>query len=109
MRRAIKNGRLRHSTSPKKLHQLRISLRKARYLAEFFGPVLGPDTVKLAKRMHAVERVLGTIHDIDLGMEHLTREGPLPPRAIAMYLQQQRERNLSALDKEWRRFAAALR
>jgi CHAD domain-containing protein len=78
-------------------------------LAEFFGPVLGPDTVKLAKRMHAVERVLGRIHDIDLGMEHLTREGPLPPRAIAMYLQQQRERNLSALDKEWRRFAAALR
>jgi CHAD domain-containing protein len=109
LRRARKHARLRHSTSPKKLHQLRVTLRKARYLAEFFGPLLGPDTVKLAKRMHAVERVLGRIHDIDLGMQHLTREGPLPPRAIAVYLQQQRERNLAALDKEWRRFAAGLR
>jgi CHAD domain-containing protein len=107
MRRARKHARLRHSTSPKKLHQLRVTLRKARYLAEFFGPVLGPDTVKLAKRMQDVERVLGRIHDIDLGMEHLTREGPLPPRAIAVYLQRQRERNLAALDKEWRRFVAA--
>jgi CHAD domain-containing protein len=107
MRRVVKNERLRHSRSPRKLHELRITLRKARYLAEFFGPVLGPDTVKLAKRLHGVERVLGRIHDIDLGMEHLTREGPLPPRAIAVYLQQQRERNLAALEKEWRRFEAA--
>jgi exopolyphosphatase/guanosine-5'-triphosphate,3'-diphosphate pyrophosphatase len=107
MRRVAKDERLRHSRSPRKLHQLRITLRKARYLAEFFGLVLGPDTVKLAKRLHGVERVLGRIHDIDLGMEHLTREGPLPPRAIAVYLQQQRERNLAALEKEWRRFEAA--
>jgi exopolyphosphatase/guanosine-5'-triphosphate,3'-diphosphate pyrophosphatase len=107
MRRVVKNERLRHSRSPRKLHKLRIALREARYLAEFFGPVLGPDTVKLAKRLHAVERVLGRIHDIDLGMEHLTREGPLPPRAIGVYLQRQRARNLAALAKEWRRFAAA--
>lgn len=107
MRRVVKDARFRHSRSPRKLHQLRITLRKARYLAEFFGPVLGPDTVKLAKRMHAVERVLGGIHDIDLGVEHLTREGPVPPRAIAVYLQQQRERNLAALEKEWRRFEGA--
>jgi len=107
MRRVVKAEQLRHSRSPKKLHRLRITLRKARYLAEFFGSVLGPDTVRLARRLHGIERVLGKIHDIDLGMEHLSREGPLPPRAIAVYLQQQRERNLSALDKEWRRFAAA--
>jgi len=107
MRRVVKDARLRHSRSPRKLHKLRITLRKARYLAEFFGSVLGPDTVKLAKRMHAVERVLGKIHDIDLGMEHLTREGPLPPRAIGVYLQRQRERNLAVLEKEWRRFEVA--
>jgi CHAD domain-containing protein len=105
--RARKHARLRHSRSPRKLHQLRITLRKARYLAEFFGSVLRPETVKLAKRLHAVERVLGKIHDIDSGMEHLTREGPLPPRAIGVYLQRQRERDLAALDKEWRRFEAA--
>lgn len=107
MRRVRKDERLRHSRSPQKLHELRITVRKARYLAEFLGSVLGPDTVKLAKRLRGVERVLARIHDIDLGMEHLTRQGPLPPRAIAVYLAQQRERNLAALEEEWRRFEGA--
>jgi CHAD domain-containing protein len=103
LRRVARDERLRHSRSPRKLHKLRITLRKARYLAEFFGPVLGLDTVKLAKRLHGVERVLGRIHDIDLWKEHLTREGPMPPRAIGVYLEQQREQLLAALDKQWRR------
>jgi CHAD domain-containing protein len=106
LRRALKHGRLRHSASPKKLHQLRITLRKARYLAESFAPVLGADTARLAKRLHLVERVLGRIHDVDMGMQHLAHEGPLPPRALAVYLQQQRSQNLGRLDKVWRRFAA---
>jgi len=80
-------------------------LRKARYLAEFFAPVLGASTAKLAKRLHQVERVLGSIHDVDMGMEHLTREGPLPPRALAEHLAQQREQNLKKLDRVWRRLA----
>jgi len=105
LRRARKHERLRRSTSPKKLHELRIALRKARYLAEFFASVLGPSTAKLAKRLHQVERVLGRIHDLDMGMEHLTREGPLPPRVLADYLAQQRERSLGELDKVWRRLA----
>jgi CHAD domain-containing protein/HD superfamily phosphodiesterase len=106
MRRVARDKHLRHSRSARKLHRLRISFRKARYLAEFFGPVLGAGTVRLAKRLHRVERVLGRIHDIDLGMEHLTQEDPLPPHAIAVYLQRQRERNLKELDKQWRQFAA---
>ena len=102
LRRARKHERLRRSTSPKKLHELRIALRKARYLAEFFAPVLGDNIAKLAKRLHQVERVLGRIHDVDMGMEHLTREGPLPPRVLADHLTQQREQNLGKLDKVWR-------
>ena len=105
LRRAIKQGRFRHSASPKKLHQLRIALRKARYLAEFFGPVLGADTARLVKRLRRVERVVARIHDVDMGMQHLAHEGPLPPRALAIYLRQQREQNLEKLDKVWRRFA----
>jgi CHAD domain-containing protein len=102
-RRALKHKRLRRSTSPKELHELRIALRKPRYLAEFFAPVLGAATAKLAKRLHQVERVLGGIHDVDMGMEHLAHEGPLPPRALVADLEQQREQNLSKLDKVWRR------
>ena len=107
LRRALKQGRFRHSASPKKLHQLRITLRKARYLAEFFAPVLGADTARLVRRLRRVERVVALIHDLDMGMQHLAHEGPLPPRALAIYLQQQREQNLEKLDKMWRRFAAA--
>jgi CHAD domain-containing protein len=103
LRRALKHKHLRRSTSPKKLHGLRIALRKARYLAEFFAPVLGAATAKLAKRLHQVERVLGRVHDVDMGMVHLTREGPLPPRALADHLAQEREQNLGKLDKVWRR------
>jgi CHAD domain-containing protein len=105
LRRARKHERLRRSTSPEKLHELRIALRKVRYLAEFFAPVLGDSTAKLAKRLHQVERVLGRIHDVDMGMEHLTREGPLPPRALADHLTRQREQSLRELDKVWRRVA----
>jgi CHAD domain-containing protein len=106
LRRALKCGRLRHSASPKKLHELRIALRKARYLAGFFAPVLGPDTARLVKRLRRVERVLARIHDVDMAGQHLAHEGPLPPRALAVYLEQQREQNLAKVDKLWRRFAA---
>jgi len=104
LRRALKCGRFRHSTSPKKLHELRIALRKARYLAGFFVPVLGPDATRLVKRLRRVERVLARIHDVDMAMQHLAHEGPLPPRALAIYLRQQREQNLARVDKLWRRF-----
>ncbi|MGH9594739.1 MAG: CHAD domain-containing protein, partial [Bryobacteraceae bacterium] len=106
LRRALKLGRYRHSASPKKRHQLRIALRKARYLAEFFAPVLGADTARLVKRLRRVERVLARVHDMDMAAQHLAREGPLPPQALAIYLEQQREQNLEKLDKVWRRFAA---
>lgn len=103
LRRALKREHRRRSRSPKKLHQLRISLRKARYVAEFFAPALGVATAKLAKRLHKVERVLGWIHDVTMGMEHLTHEGPPPPRAIAVHLEQQSEQSRRKLDKAWRR------
>ena len=108
VRRVLKNERLRHSRSPRKLHELRILLRKARYLSEFFAPVLGAGTVRLAKQLHRAEQVLGRIHDLDLGMEQLARDGPAPPRAIAVYLQQQREQALEKLDKCWSRLADAV-
>ena len=81
--RVWKRGRLHCSTSPKKLHQLRITLRKARYLAEFFAPVLETrfqQRQTLRSKLHRVERVLGRIHDVDMAMEHLTAyEGAAPP------------------------------
>jgi len=104
-RRALQKGRLRHSTSAKKLHRLRIELRKARYLSEFFNPVLGINVAELTTRLRRVEHVLGRIHDLDMAVEHLAHEGPTPPRALALYVEQQRAENLDKLDKTWRRLA----
>jgi CHAD domain-containing protein len=101
--RVWKRARLHRSISPKKLHHLRITLRKARYQAEFFAPVLGINTARLAKQLHRVERVLGRIHDVDMAMEHLAHEGPRPPRLLVVYLEQQRAQGLKKLDKVWRR------
>lgn len=105
LRRALQESHLRHSTSAKKLHRLRIGLRKARYLAEFFNPVLGVSTGKLAKRLRQTEHVLGRIHDLDMATGHLAHEGPTPPRALGLYLEQQRSENLDRLDKVWQRLA----
>ena len=105
LRRALQKGQLRHSTSAKKLHRLRIGLRKARYLAEFFSPILGVNTVKLKKRLRQTEQVLGRIHDLDMATEHLAHEGPTPPRALVLYLEQQRTECLKKLDKIWGRLA----
>ena len=105
LRRALQESHLRHSTSAKKLHRLRIGLRKARYLAEFFSPVLGVNTAKLTKRLRQTEQVLSRIHDVDMATEHLAHEGPTPPRALAVYLEQQRAECLEKLDKTWRRLA----
>jgi CHAD domain-containing protein len=104
-RRALQESQLRHSTSAKKLHRLRIGLRKARYLAEFFSPVLGVNTAKLTKRLRQTEQVLGRIHDVDMATEHLAHEGPTPPRAVALYLEQERAECLKKLDRTWRRLA----
>jgi CHAD domain-containing protein len=104
-RRALQKRQLRHSTSAKKLHRLRIALRKARYLGEFFGPVLGVNATELTKRLRQVEHVLGRIHDLDMAAEHLAHEGPTPPRALALYLETERVESLGKLDKAWRRVA----
>jgi CHAD domain-containing protein len=104
-RRALQQSYLRHSTSAKKLHRLRIGLRKARYLGEFFSPLLGIHTAELTKRLRQTEQVLGRIHDLDMALERLAHEGPTPPRALTLYLNKERGENLKKLGKVWRRLA----
>ncbi len=103
LRRALKLAGLRDSESPDDLHRLRIALRKARYLGEFFSPVLGPPVDKLTRRIHAVERSLGKIHDIDVGLARIAHEGPSPPRRLAEHLGERRTAFQARLKKDWRR------
>ena len=103
LRRALKLAKLRHSDLPEDLHRLRKALRKTRYLGEFFAPALGPPFDKWTRRIHAVERALAKIHDTDVGLTLVLREGPPPPRLLPQYLAQRRYDHLAKVDKEWRR------
>ncbi|MCX7825353.1 MAG: CHAD domain-containing protein [Verrucomicrobiae bacterium] len=107
LRRIEKRQRLRHSTQPDDLHQLRIALRRARYVGEFFGGVLGRPIAKLTRLIHRTERVLAEIHDIDAGLDQFRHRGPAPPRRLVDQLMRLRRKHLRALKPAWKRFAKA--
>jgi CHAD domain-containing protein len=103
LRRASKLARLRHSPSPEDLHRLRIAFRRVRYLGGFFASVLGPPFNKLTRRVHDVEQTLGRIHDADVSLARVLREGPSPPRLLVRDLEQRRAQAVTQLAAAWRR------
>ncbi|HUK83714.1 MAG TPA: CHAD domain-containing protein [Verrucomicrobiae bacterium] len=106
LRRVRALAPLRHSSSPEKLHCLRVALRRARYLGEFFGPVLGLNAAKLTRRLHQVERPLAQIHDLDVGFSLLQHSGPASPRVFAELLRAHREQQRRLVGLAWPRFVA---
>jgi CHAD domain-containing protein len=113
LRKQVKTARklkgLRKHDDPSSLHRLRIALRKARYLGEFFAPTLGKPTEKLTRRLKQMEQALGRIHDIDVALDHLHRDGPPPPRVLMSSLKSERLKHRHDIDRAWRRLKAASR
>jgi CHAD domain-containing protein len=105
LRRVRRRAHFRHSTSPQKLHELRIVLRRARYLGEFLEPVLGRPDAILTQHLREVERPLGRVHDIDMALERIRRQRPLPPAPLLVLLGQRRRRHLKQLNRAWRQLA----
>jgi CHAD domain-containing protein len=103
LRRALALARLRRSKSSDDLHRLRIALRRARYLGEFFSPVLGAKTARLTERIHDAERSLARIHDTDVGLLRLASGRLRPPPSLLSLLHQRRQKYLARLDRSWRR------
>jgi len=103
LRRAMELGHLRRSHSPDKLHRLRIALRRVRYLSGFFGPALGRPVRKLARRTHALERVLGEMRDADLALARIRQEGPTPPRLLVRQLDRLRQADSATVEAAWAR------
>ncbi len=64
-------------------HRLRIALRRLRYLAAFFAPLLGPEVARLHRRTHAADRALGELRDAALALELLAHSTPAPRRLLA--------------------------
>jgi CHAD domain-containing protein len=96
---------LRHSSSPEKLHRLRGTVRRARYLGEFFGPVLGKNAGELTRRLHQVERPLAQIHDFDVGLSLVQHSGPASSRSFAQLVRTRREQQQRLIDGAWHRLA----
>lgn len=82
------------SHPPPAVHRLRIACRRARYLCEFFAPILGKDTADLALKLKAMQDVLGDIHDLDVLTAELEREHVAVPPALVKSLAKRRTRLL---------------
>ena len=80
-------------------------MRRARYLGEFFGPVLWKSASKLTRRLHQVETPLAQIHDLDVELSLIQQSGPASPRAFSDLLATRREQQWSTVELAWRRFA----
>jgi CHAD domain-containing protein len=51
---------------PEALHRMRLAFKKYRYAAELLLPLFPKATEETAKRLHAFQSLLGTIHDCDM-------------------------------------------
>lgn len=103
LRRVRHNRPLWRTASTKKLHKLRILVRRARYLAEFFAGVLAPPARKLAARLHRVDRALGLQHDIDLLLEQIQRRELRAPPELAEFLEKRKGKIMKRVARSWER------
>jgi len=90
LRRMKKRSHLTPDCPAKKVHRLRITTRKARYLAEFFSPVLGTDMDTLALHLRKIQDILGDIHDLDVLIAGIQKEYTSSPKALLKDLKSQR-------------------
>jgi CHAD domain-containing protein len=64
-RQACKRARRLHSLSTAQRHELRISLKKLRYTAEFFAPFFDRGRVqKFVRRLSRMQDILGALNDV---------------------------------------------
>jgi CHAD domain-containing protein len=105
LRRVHQWAEWRHSPSPEELHQWRGALRRARYVGEFFRAVLGPTARRVTRRLHAVEKPLAQVHDLDVGRAWMEQSGPAAPPVFVDWLRTRREQQYRRIAPAWRRFA----
>ena len=95
------------------MHRLRCRCRKARYWAAFAAPALGPATAGLEKKLSAVARSLGDLHDMDVQLERASRRNHDWPKPLRKIVARNRRKALANFKKAWtslhdRRFGGCL-
>ncbi|MDW8343352.1 MAG: CHAD domain-containing protein [Verrucomicrobiae bacterium] len=101
LKRVRKRAKLRHSSSDEKLHELRVTMRRARYVGEFFAEILPKKEMRRARRLRQVEKLLGRVHDIQMALEHHLPSGPTAPRAVKRLLRREQMQLLDQVDALW--------
>lgn len=101
LKRVRKRAKLRHSSSDEKLHELRVTMRRARYVGEFFAELLTKKEQRRARRLRRVEKLLGRVHDIQMALEHHLPGGPTAPRALTRLLRREQMQLLDQVEALW--------
>jgi CHAD domain-containing protein len=83
------------------LHEMRIALKKLRYVVEAAQPVLGPSAKQQADKMHAFQQLMGDSHDVDMLRVELEKWARKKGRIIAVVptLEQLKEKREDLLRK----------
>lgn len=102
-RRSLKAVGRRLRLSPERMHEARVRIRRARYWAEFFEPMLGPVSHKLARRLKKTADELGWVRDLDVQLQRFCRGRVVAPRRLVARLKKDRRRHLRASRKAVRR------
>lgn len=113
-RKALKQGRHLAELEPEARHELRLTLKKLRYSAEFFLPLYETDagTQKYLKSLTKLQNVFGADNDAtttQLLLDEL-ETGTSSPQAhkaigaIAGWLARDRIEAMQALEQDWERF-----
>ncbi len=88
---------------PEEMHALRISCRRARYLAEFFAEILGKPVEILGHRLRNVQDVLGDVHDLDVQLELFRLHRLKPPVRLIRELRTCRGKKAELFRTAWDR------
>ncbi|MCX7007283.1 MAG: CHAD domain-containing protein, partial [Kiritimatiellaeota bacterium] len=104
--RAAKLAADPHWKQMEQVHKIRISCRRARYLAEFFAAsVMGRKDrrawTQTALRYRAAQDALGRTHDADVLLEFLLNSNLHPPAALVAELQTRRTAGLAKFSRAW--------
>ncbi|OGV42558.1 MAG: hypothetical protein A2X46_04645 [Lentisphaerae bacterium GWF2_57_35] len=108
LRKALYRVREKHALcqrfKPDEAHALRIAIRKARYLAEYFAAPLGAPVEELAARLKRMQNLLGRIHDGDVWSEMLRAQDRIPAGTLLRQIRKERQTHLADFKKAWSRF-----
>ena len=88
------------------LHDVRVALRRLRYLSEFFAADLGRDCVRAGHWITKAQAALGKVHDCDSALE-LSLELPTgrARAAVRKHLRARRAAQLRKFKTAWRHYA----